>query len=221
MKLEKLKAHRRRSRWLDGFFWKNPIFMGGLALPFAILSTTTLKSALAISTAISCSLVATVLLSQIIGRLFPKMICFCVYAVFSMGIIVGCSPIINLLSPDLLDSLGIYVPIAAVNSIVTLLCSRSFESGYGPFRALADSVVYSLGATMALCIIGAVRELLGVNMIWGVSVELPIRMSGFQIAFAGFLVTAFGSAVFHVIRRIVLLAHYRRENPLAREEDLS
>lgn len=221
MKLEKLRAHRQRSGWLDGVFFDNPIFIGGLALPFAIMITTSLKSAVALSIVIACSLVATVLLAQLIGNWLPRPFCLVIYALFSLCIVIACSPLVSMLSPELLDSLGMYVPIAAVNSILMVLCERSFHKSYRPMRALLDAVMYSIGAAFALCLMAVVREVLGNNTIWGFPVAFPLKMRGLQIAFSGFLLTAFFGALFHGLRRILLMAYYRRENPLVKEEDWS
>ena len=73
MKLEKLKRARRRGRWFDGIFGRNPVLCCGLALPFAVMVTTSLRSSVSISSILlACSLIPTVLLASLVGRFLPR-----------------------------------------------------------------------------------------------------------------------------------------------------
>ena len=49
MKLERVRAVRKRSRWFDGLLTHNPVLVGGMAIPFAVVITTSLKNSVSIS----------------------------------------------------------------------------------------------------------------------------------------------------------------------------
>lgn len=213
MKLESLKRARKLSRWADGLFLKNPIFVCGLALPFAVMVTGSLKTAVAISILLTCSLIPTVLIATMFGRYLPAWFEPILYALFSMAMVICSVPIITLISPDITDSLGIYAPILSVNTIMLTLCDRYSGKVFRPAMALADSICYSAGFAVAICLIAVVRELLGSGTLWGVAVRLPFTASGISIAFSGFLITAFGCAAMRFLKRVALRLTYIYHNP--------
>lgn len=204
MKFEKLRKRRRRSRWVEGIFSKNPVLVLGLALPFAIMITTSLKNAVALSIIFSCTLIPSVLLVSLTGKYLSKWLAPIVYTLFSMVLVIASIPLIQPISPEISDSLGIYIPLVAVNSILPMLYDRYVEADAKPIMALVDSVTYSFGFSFALCLIAAVREFFGNSSLWGVNLELPIKISGLQIAFSGFILTALFCALFRFIKRMVL-----------------
>lgn len=213
MKLEELKMRRKRSRYFEGLFAKNPVLIGGLALPFAIMISTNLKNSVSISILLACSLIPTVLLAVLIGSYLPKWFAPVIYAMVSMGLVIACTPLILPISPEISDSLGIYIPIISINSLLLTLCERYSGSTRRPsVMALVDSISYSLGFAVAICMIACLRELFGNNTIWGIPVSLPVKIGGLQIAFAGFIFTAFFSALFRFVKRLMLRASYRHYN---------
>lgn len=214
---EKLRKRRKRNRWVEGIFSKNPVVVLGLALPFAIMITTNLKNAVALSIILCCTLIPTILLATLIGKYLPKWFASIVYTLFSMTLVIACSPLIQSISPETIDSLGIYIPLVAVNSIFPLLYERYSKENANPIMALADSVTYSLGFSFALCIIATVREFFGNSSLWGISLDLPIKMSGLQIAFSGFILTALFGALVRFIKRMMLCVIYKRSNRQAEE----
>lgn len=218
MTLQKLKKHRTHSRFLDGVFQKNPVLICGLALPFAIMITSNLKNGAAISALMACSLVPTVMLASLVGEHLPVWGANILYALFSMALIISAVPLVQLISPETADGLGIYIPILSVNSMLFSQCAAASKPNASPLRSLADAVFGSVGFALALCLISALRELFGNNSIWGQPVALPIKMAGMQFAFSGFLIIAFLGALFRFLRRGVLYAYYRHENPAPERE---
>lgn len=237
MNLSNLKNHRRRSRWAEGILSKNPVFVLGLALPFAVMITDTLKQAAAISVLFAISLIPSVLLAYLIGKRLPEWVMLITSSLFSMAIIMSCvaisSPVstlqvvgqaaavpppeaANVLFPlidqAMVDPLGIYSSILSVNTVLCFLCRRHARQKQRPILALADGFSYSLGFALALCLIAAVRELLGVNQLWGFHIPFPIRLAGMQMAFSGFIVTALFCALFRAVKRAVGGSYYRRNN---------
>ena len=185
----------------------------GLALPFAVMVTTSLRSSVSISILLACSLIPTVLLASLVGRFLPRWFSPVVYTLFAMVVVVACVPLILPISPEVADSLGIYVPILSVNTILLTLCARYERPADRPVMALVDAAAYSLGFALAMCLIAFFRELLGAGSLWGVPVPLPFKAEGVQIAFAGFIAVALLSALVRFLRRAALVFSYRRHNP--------
>ena len=213
MKLESCRKHRRRSRWVEGIFQKNPILVCGLALPFAMMVTNNLKNSVSISILMACSLIPTVLLAPLIGGKLPRWLSWAVYALFSMALVIAFQPLTAAIAPEVGDSLGIYVPILSLNTLMFTLCGRYSQPGHRPVLALVDAVGYSAGFALAMCLLAAIRGLLGNNTLWGRAVKLPVRLTGVQIPFAGFILVALLAALLQFLRRVAVGQLYRRDNP--------
>ena len=153
----------------------------GLALPFAVMVTTSLRSSVSISILLACSLIPTVLLASLVGRFLPRWFSPVVYTLFAMVVVVACVPLILPISPEVADSLGIYVPILSINTILLTLCARYERPADRPVMALVDAAAYSLGFALAMCLLAFFRELLGAGSLWGVPVPLPFKAEGVQI----------------------------------------
>ena len=72
-------------------------------------------------------------------------------------------------TPALYDSLGIYIPLIVVNCII-LGRAEAYAMKNGPVESAFDGIGMGLGFTIALTILGAIRELLGAGTVFGVKV---------------------------------------------------
>jgi electron transport complex protein RnfE len=68
--------------------------------------------------------------------------------------------------PALFASLGIFIPLIVVNCIV-LGRAEAFASKNSPILSIFDGLGMGFGFTLALCILGSIRELLGTGKIFG------------------------------------------------------
>jgi electron transport complex protein RnfE len=71
--------------------------------------------------------------------------------------------------PTLYSALGIYIPLIVVNCII-LGRAEAYASKNPPFLSVMDGVGMGLGFTIALTIIGLLREFLGAGTLFGFSV---------------------------------------------------
>lgn len=107
----------------------------------------------------------------------------------------------NYFLPDLNDVLGLYLPLIVVNCII-LARAESFASKNGVFASALDGIFMGLGFTIALTLMGAVREILGAGAIFG------IKLWDFQIAFfsssaGAFFTYAIFIALFSLISSVI------------------
>jgi electron transport complex protein RnfE len=217
LKLEQLKKHRRRSRLLNGIFGRNPVFVGGMALPLVIIATTNLKNAAAISLLVACATLPAVLFASVLGQRMPDWAAPPFYALFTMILVLTSVPVLGLISPEVTDSLGIYTALVSVNTMTLSLCSHHAGDQANPLLALIDGVTYSIGFALAALLVAALREAFGTNTIWGVPLKLPFRIYGLQLAYSGFILVALLSACFRFLRRLAYQLLYRHENPFSEE----
>ena len=98
--------------------------------------------------------------------------------------------------PSLYDALGIYIPLIVVNCII-LGRAEAYASKNPVLPSLFDGIGMGLGFTIALTMIGAVRELLGAGQIFGMTV-MPsgyVPVSIFIMAPGAFFVLAMLTAI--------------------------
>ncbi|HBL40842.1 MAG TPA: hypothetical protein DDY98_04435, partial [Ruminococcaceae bacterium] len=95
--------------------------------------------------------------------------------------------------PELFSSLGLYLPIMAVNSLVVLRCER-FAVKIRPLSALRDGLTASLGYAAVLIATGLIREILGSGSVGGFVFRHGRNLSGLLLPFGGFLIIGFFAA---------------------------
>lgn len=71
--------------------------------------------------------------------------------------------------PALNASLGLYIPLIVVNCII-LARAEAFASKNGPFASACDGIGMGLGFTLALGVLGLVREFIGSGTAFGMTV---------------------------------------------------
>ena len=103
----------------------------------------------------------------------------------------------NAYVPALAQSLGIFIPLIVVNCIV-LGRAESFASKNGIIPSIFDGLGIGLGFTLALTLLGALRELLGTGKIFSLSVY-PEQFGSliFILAPGAFIVLGFLIAIFN------------------------
>jgi electron transport complex protein RnfE len=89
--------------------------------------------------------------------------------------------------PDLNDSLGVFISLIVVNCII-LARAEAFASKNGPLPSFIDGISIGLGFTLALSILGFIRELLGSASVLGFKIPF-IQGAQFFITPAGAFVT--------------------------------
>ena len=92
--------------------------------------------------------------------------------------------------PDMSDRLGIFVPLLAANCLI-LTRVQIYASKNNVIASIIDGIVIGLGYAAALFVIGAVREILGNNTLFGITVFPGFRpVTLFAYAPGGFFILA-------------------------------
>lgn len=110
--------------------------------------------------------------------------------------------------PVLHDSLGLFIPLIVVNCLV-LGRAEAFSSKNSVFASLIDGFGMGLGFTLALFIMGSVREILGSGTLLGLNLGLfpidsdgnPIVMLTFVLAPGAFIVLGYLVALNTILKQ--------------------
>lgn len=211
MKLTNLRRHRDAMALTRGVLSENPVLLCGLALPIAIMGTTSLRSGVALSLAMFCSMVPAMWVACVFSPQIPKMARMPACVVTAMAALQVAALFIRYISPSIFDSMGIYFPLLAVNSLM-ITRAMQYAPQVKPQYALLDGAMQSLGFAVVAVPLSAFRELFGSGTLWGKAVPVPFTSGGLLLPFFGFLVVGFLSAFFRWADRLIKQFYIVREN---------
>ena len=199
MNLKPIRKYRRRLDKTSGIIKNNPVLGMGLALPFAVIASTSLKRGVLMSAILFAATVPTVAAAYLLRRSLPRWLRLPVYC------IVACICIVLVQIPlgrypVLMDDLGVYVPLAAVNMIMVELTlglkKKTFSS------AIRDAVFLSVGFALVMCALSAVREVMSLRTIWDIPLNLtPVAIRGAALPCFGFILLGFFAAFVRAVDR--------------------
>ena len=153
----------------NGIIDDNPTFVQviGMCPTLAVTSSAINGIGMGLSTAIvlACSNLAISLLRKVI----PDKIRIPSFIVVIATFVTIVQMVLKAYVPALDNALGLYIPLIVVNFII-LARAESFASKNGPLASAVDGIGMGLGFTLALTVLGAVRELLGAGSIFGLSI---------------------------------------------------
>ena len=103
--------------------------------------------------------------------------------------------------PSLYDALGLYIPLIVVNCII-LGRAEAFAAKNGPIASMCDGIGIGIGFTLALTLLGSVRELLGTGRIFNfVLVPEDYGMLVFVLAPGAFIALGYLIAIVNRIKK--------------------
>ena len=174
----------------------------GIALPFIIVPCNSLKAAVMMSAFLFVATVPCAVFSSLTkGRIKTAYLVVCC-TVIAMSFVMLTKRAISSYAV-LLDGLGLYIPLAAVNSMMLEMSVFSPRDKW--YKALCDSVLMCMGFSLVACSIGAIREILGNQTIWDIPfVIYPVRMVGVGLPFFGFIMIGFLTALCRCVERVLM-----------------
>lgn len=153
----------------NGIIDENPTFVQviGMCPTLAVTSSAINGIGMGLSTAVvlACSNIAISLLRKVI----PDKIRIPAFVVVIATFVTIVQMLLKAYVPALDKSLGLYIPLIVVNCII-LARAEAYASKNGPIESGVDGIAMGLGFTLALTVLGAVRELLGAGSIFGLSI---------------------------------------------------
>ena len=183
-------------RIYNGVLKENPalVLMLGMCPTLAVTTNATNGFGMGVST--MAVLIVSNLTISLRRELIPDEVRLPAYIVIVASLVTVVELLTQAYFQGLYQSLGIYIPLIVVNCII-LGRAEAYASKNPPLPSVFDGVGMGLGFTIALVVVGLIREFLGAGTAFGVSV-LPEGMNpiGIMVRAPGaFLVLAFVVAV--------------------------
>jgi len=149
-----------------GFIRENAVFALFLGLCPTLGVTTTAINGLGMGLATTFVLVMSNLVVSVIKRLIPNKVRIPAFIVIIATFVTVVELVMKGYVPALFEALGLFIPLIVVNCLV-LGRAEAFASKNTVWTSLVDGAGMGLGFTMALTVLGAVRELLGSGAFFG------------------------------------------------------
>ena len=143
-----------------GIVKENPLFVQILGLCPALAVTTSAANAIGMSIAFSLVLIFSNFIISAIRNLVEDSIRIPVYIIVIASLVTIIEMLTHAYAPQLYVSLGIFIPLIVVNCII-LGRAEAFASKNDAFSSIMDALGMGLGYSMALILVGSVREILG------------------------------------------------------------
>ncbi len=160
----------------DGVIASNPTLKLVLGTCPTLALTTVAMNGIGMGAAVTFVLICSNLLVSLLRKVIPSQVRIPAFVLIIATFVTIVRLVMDKLLPDLYSSLGLYLPLIVVNCII-LARAESFASKNGPIASMADGLFMGIGFTLALTLMGAVREILGAGAIFG------LKLWDFQIGF--------------------------------------
>jgi electron transport complex protein RnfE len=154
------------ANFTKGFIKENPVFVLLLGLCPTLGVTTTAINGLGMGLATTFVLVMSNLVVSLIKNLIPSKVRIPSFIVIIASFVTIVELLMQGYTPALFDQLGLFIPLIVVNCVV-LGRAEAFASRQNVLSAVIDGLGMGLGFSFALTLLGAVRELLGSNALFG------------------------------------------------------
>jgi len=183
-------------RLYNGIVKENPTFVMILGMCPTLAVTTSCINGFGMGLTTTVVLAMSNLFISALRNIIPQKVRMPAFIVIVAGFVTMVQFLLEAYLPSLNDSLGLYIPLIVVNCII-LGRAESYASKNPVIPSFFDGLGMGLGFTVALSILGAVREILGSGSILGHYILPdfidPIRI--FSLAPGAFFVLAFLIAI--------------------------
>ena len=186
-------------RIYNGIVKENPAFILLLGMCPTLAVTTSAINGLGMGLSSLVVLAISNVVISLLRKVIPDEVRLPAFIVIVASFVTVVELLMEAYLESLYASLGIYIPLIVVNCII-LGRAEAFASKNPPLLSLFDGLGMGLGFTVALVIIGSIRELLGAGSIFGFALPGNFEPIAFFVRAPGaFLVLAVVVAVMNAV----------------------
>ncbi len=150
----------------NGLVKENPTFVLLLGMCPTLGTTSSAINGMSMGLATMAVLIASNFIISLIKNLVPDMVRIPSYVVVIASLVTVLQMFMQAFTPEIYKTLGLFIPLIVVNCII-LGRAEAFAAKHGPGESIFDGIGIGLGFTIALTMLGAIRELLGTGRIFG------------------------------------------------------
>ena len=186
---------------MNGIIKENPTFVLLLGMCPTLGTTSSALNGMSMGLATTFVLVCSTVVISLIKNLIPDMVRIPAFIVVIASFVTALQMCMQAFVPDIYATLGLFIPLIVVNCII-LGRAEAFASKNGVVPSFFDGVGMGLGFTIALTVLGAVREILGTGKIFGLEVwPEDYGMLMFVLAPGAFIVLGYLIAIVNKLKK--------------------
>lgn len=183
-----------------GIFRENPTFVIVLGMCPTLATTSSAINGMGMGLATLFVLMGSNVVISLIARFIPDKVRIPSYIVVIATFVTIIDLLMQAYTQSLYEKLGIFIPLIVVNCIV-LGRAEAFANKNGVFDSLLDAVGMGLGFTLALTLLGSIREILGNGSIFNFKFMQGDAILVFILAPGAFIVLGYLIAIFNRIKK--------------------
>lgn len=153
----------------NGIINENPILVQLIGMCSVLAVSNTALNSLAMSGAVLAVLIGSNVVISLLRGFIPEKIRIPIFVVVIATFVTMVEMFIRAYSPAIYQSLGIFIPLIVVNCLI-LARAESFAYKNGIVSSIVDALGQGLGYTVAIVVLGTLRELIGSGSVFGLSV---------------------------------------------------
>ena len=153
----------------NGIIKENPIFRLVLGMCPTLAVTTAAINGLGMGFATMLVLIGSNIVISLLKKFIPDKVRIPAYVVVIASFTTIVGMFLKAFAPELDKSLGLFIPLIVVNCLI-LARAEAFASPNSVLHSILDGLGMGLGFTLALTILGIIRELIGAGSIFGINV---------------------------------------------------
>ncbi|MBO7477049.1 MAG: electron transport complex subunit E [Salinivirgaceae bacterium] len=186
---------------LNGLIKENPTFVLLLGMCPTLGTTSSAINGMSMGLATTFVLICSNIVISLIKNLVPDKVRIPAYIVVIAAFVTMVEMIMQAYVPALYASLGLFIPLIVVNCIV-LGRAEAFAAKNSVVPSMFDGLGIGLGFTLALTLLGSIRELLGTGKIFDFAIyPESYGMLLFVLAPGAFIALGFLIAIVNKLRK--------------------
>ncbi len=186
---------------MNGIITENPTFVLLLGMCPTLGTTSSAINGMSMGLATMFVLICSNMAISALKNVIPDMVRIPGYIVVIATFVTVVQMCMEAFVPALYASLGLFIPLIVVNCIV-LGRAEAFAAKNGVVASAFDGIGIGLGFTIALTLLGAVRELLGTGKLFNLTI-MPEQFGSliFVLAPGAFIALGFLIAIVNKLRK--------------------
>ena len=186
---------------MNGIIKENPTFVLLLGMCPTLGTTSSALNGMSMGLATTFVLICSNVVISLIKNLIPDTVRIPAFIVVIASFVTILDMMMQAYVPDLYKTLGLFIPLIVVNCIL-LGRAEAFACKNSPVASFFDGLGIGLGFTIALTLLGAVRELLGTGKVFGLEIyPEQYGMLTFVLAPGAFIALGFLIAIVNRLRK--------------------
>lgn len=212
-----MKKNDYKKICFDGIVANNPTLRLVLGTCATLGLTSSAINGAGMGLAVTVILLCSNVIVSLLRKLIPNEIRIPAFVLIIATFVTAVRMALYAYLPDIYESMGVFLPLIVVNCII-LGRAEAFASKNNVLAAAVDGVANGIGFTIALTVMGIIREVLGNATFFGLGLPWDFKIGFFTSAAGAFFVYGVCIAVFNFVYSKIEIAKKHRQSKKQTEQ---